>query len=183
VARNASPFFFNSNAILFGGAVIGAFLQFSEQSDLSLVGGGVETADPLLPYLARACPATPAFQIREGSRAEIRDVLFEVLALGVGAFHVNSDAYLDLRANIVAGVGDVPGIGVHCENAGKAMIAAAVTFTTGSTNTRVGNGASGNGDGTFAALLPTAPLYDDSLANGRGGGGVQPGSRAAIWEA
>lgn len=181
-AVGQSVFSFNSHFILFGGSVIGAFLQIDEISELSIVGGGVETADPLLPMLIRETPTLYGIQIREGSRAEIRDVTFQVLAGTTGAFHVNTKAQLDLRANITAAGGDVPGIGVHCENSGTAMIAAAVTFTTAGTNIRVGNGVSGNGDSTFAALTTTAPIYDHSIDNGRAAGGVQPGSLAAVWE-
>lgn len=183
VCRNVALDLFNAHGIFFGGAVHGANLSADESAELSMSGGGVEADDPLLPYLVRAAPVgSQAIRIREGSRAEIKDVLFQV-CLG-GAFHVNSDAFLDLRSGIAAGVGDVAGIGVQAENGGEALIGAGIAdppFTTGGTNIRVGNGATANGDSTFAALIATAPIYDSSVDNGRGVPDVRPGSMAAVW--
>jgi hypothetical protein len=178
---------FGARAQLFGGSLVNqapvgtSRLIANEMSDLSIVGGGINAADPLLPMLMRnLLGGAVAFDIRERSRAEIQDVVFDGCA-GDG-FQANSGAIIDLRATIGPAAVELTGIGVHGINGGCIFIAAAVTFGTGGTNIRVGNGATANGDSTFAALTPTAPIYDRSDDNGRGVADVRPGSMSAVWE-
>lgn len=178
---------FGARVQLFGGSMVNqapvgtARLTANEMSDLSIVGGGINAADPLLPMLMRnLLGGAVAFDIRERSRAEIQDVVFDA-CVGDG-FQANSGSIIDLRATIGPAGVELTGIGVHAINGGCVFIAAAVTFGTGGTNIRVGNGATANGDSTFAALTPTAPIYDRSDDNGRGVADVRPGSMSAVWE-
>jgi hypothetical protein len=170
---------FTGRATFFGGAIHGGLFDIAEQSEVQIFGGSVNAADPLLPFLLQDAPGDAVF-LREGSRAEFTATLFQTCA--ASAFAVNSMAFLRLVPTISAGVGDVPAVGVWCQSGAKAAIGAGVSFTAGTADLRVGNGVDADGDSTFAALTPTAPLIDHPNDNGRGGMGVQPGSLASIWE-
>lgn len=174
-----SDFFMQGAVVtLFGGAIHGGAFDSNEQSELQIFGGGVNAADPLLPFLVRAAPST-GILIREGSHAEVVDTEFD--ACNAGAFLVSSGAFLRVLPTITAGLGDVPGVGIWCQDGGKAAVGSGVTFTAG-TDLRVGNGVDADGNSTFAALTLSAPLIDHPNDNGRGAMGVQPGSLASIWE-
>ncbi|MGH9463083.1 MAG: hypothetical protein ACRD1X_17880 [Vicinamibacteria bacterium] len=157
-----------------GGAIHGGGLEAIEQSEISIF-----ALDPLLPVLFMASP-TNAVIIREGSRAECSEIVFDDCLSN--AFSIDSTAWIRVSANITAGAGDVAGVGIWCQNGAKAQVGSAVTFTTTGPNLRVGNGVDADGDSTFAALTLTAPLIDHPNDNGRGAMGVQPGSLASIWE-
>lgn len=172
-------FLLGGKVAFIGGAIHGALFDAADKSEVQIFGGGNEAFDPLLPFLVRAAPGV-GIRIREGSRAEIVDTRF--LSCIAGAFAVNSAAFLRLLPTITAGAGDVPGVGVWCQDAGKAAVGSGVTFTTTGANLRVGDGVDADGDSTFAALTLTAPLIDHPNDNGRGAAGVQPGSLASIWE-
>jgi len=181
-----SPALLNSDLVLFtgrgtffGGAVHGGLFDIAEQSEVQIFGGSVNAADTLLPFLLRSAPGN-AVVIREGSRAEFTATAFQVCA--AAAFAVESIAFLRVLPTIAAGVGDVIGVGVWCQNGAKAEVGSGVTFTTTASNLRVGNGVDADGNSTFAALTVSAPLIDHPNDNGRGAMGVQPGSLASIWE-